>query len=166
MYFYSISYSSVQGGLEYYKYVDILQPPIDSAFIGRYFDPQFALDDSGGKYLVMNDDSSKAFFSIKDVITSVAGQATQTLPKEAELRSAPNPFNGITTFYFTLPRSGHVKLGLYDLSGRKVRDLINDMLLIGEHRYVLDAGDLASGIYLVGLVFEHTLRATKISLIK
>jgi hypothetical protein len=164
-YWYSIGYSQAMQGLMYYRFSDYLSLPFDSAFVGEYFYPQLTLDNLSGKYVVMNDNSWKAYLTTKDVITSVE-ENTFRLPKEIELRSSPNPFIAMTTLYITMPKPGRVNLALYDLLGRKVRDILNDTLTLGEHQYVLDAGKLASGVYIVKLFFENTVRITKIVLIK
>jgi flagellar hook assembly protein FlgD len=77
----------------------------------------------------------------------------------ALLQNHPNPFNQTTKIEFTLARSGHVNLSIYDLLGRKVRTLASQDLPSG-HKSVLwdgknDSGqDVASGIYFYRIEVE------------
>lgn len=62
----------------------------------------------------------------------------------------PNPFNPATTIPFDLPVTSHVHLGVFDLLGREVFTLVDEVLAPGSYRVHLDArrsGGLASGVY-------------------
>lgn len=72
----------------------------------------------------------------------------------------PNPFNPRTTIRFALPRSGRVTLKLFDIRGRELRTLLDTELPAGYHETVLDAGDLASGVYFTRMA-AGDFRATK-----
>lgn len=74
-------------------------------------------------------------------------------PTWAVLRqNVPNPFNPTTLISFELKSAGRTTLTIYDILGRKVRDIVSDELGAGEHSYVWDgtAGDgraVSSGLY-------------------
>ena len=65
----------------------------------------------------------------------------------------PNPFNPCTTIEFTLPRAEAVRLAVYDVAGRLVRELeTGGVREAGRHEVVWDGRDgrgraLASGVY-------------------
>ena len=69
------------------------------------------------------------------------------------LPNRPNPFNPRTEIRFELARSGSPNVAVFDVRGRKVRDLLSDQpLAAGVHTLVWDgrddAGrDVASGLY-------------------
>ncbi|MBM3329613.1 MAG: T9SS type A sorting domain-containing protein, partial [Calditrichaeota bacterium] len=63
----------------------------------------------------------------------------------------PNPFNGLTTIAFVLPKSSSARLAVYDLSGREVAVLHEGRTTAGMRRVAFDASHLASGIYLYRL---------------
>jgi hypothetical protein len=64
----------------------------------------------------------------------------------------PNPFWGTTAIAYALPSSGHVRLEIYDLTGRRVRMLADDAVAAGVHQAHWDGKDdaqqpVAAGIY-------------------
>lgn len=66
------------------------------------------------------------------------------------LESHPNPFTTpVTRVRFTIPgtKREHVRLAVYDVSGRQVALLINEALSPGTHERVLNGGTLAAGVY-------------------
>nr|MBC8368068.1 ASPIC/UnbV domain-containing protein [bacterium] len=75
--------------------------------------------------------------------------------KLALLAPYPNPFNPSTEIRFQLPQANSVKASIYDLNGRLVRRLLEDIFLsAGEHSFRWDGRDdggrvLASGVYLL-----------------
>lgn len=63
----------------------------------------------------------------------------------------PNPFNPTTSIRFALRTSDFARLAVYDLLGREVAVLVNEVLPEGEHKIDFDASNLASGVYLYRL---------------
>jgi len=78
----------------------------------------------------------------------------------------PNPFNSTTTIKYALPSVSQVSLILYNLSGQRVKTLVNGRLQAGIHRTILDAGNLASGLYFVKLEVPGKSLTRKIMLVK
>ena len=70
------------------------------------------------------------------------------MPRRFELaQNYPNPFNPSTTIRFTIPEQTNVTLTVYDMLGREVATLVDEILQPGEHTKLFDAGHLASGVY-------------------
>ncbi|MGD8393885.1 MAG: M14 family zinc carboxypeptidase [Candidatus Eiseniibacteriota bacterium] len=74
----------------------------------------------------------------------------------ATLAARPNPFNPHTDLWMDLGRAGHVTLDLYDVSGHRVRRLVDGERVAGRHRVPFDGRDaggarLASGVYVARL---------------
>ena len=59
----------------------------------------------------------------------------------------PNPFNPVTTIAYTLASTGDVKLVVFDILGREVKTLVNEVQQQGSHTVSFNASDLASGVY-------------------
>jgi hypothetical protein len=79
------------------------------------------------------------------------------VPKDYLLKqNYPNPFNPVTTIDFSLPSDGFVELKIYDILGREIASLVNELLNKGEYKYVYDAGSLSSGIYFYQLVIKQS----------
>jgi hypothetical protein len=63
----------------------------------------------------------------------------------------PNPFNPATTIRFTLQKSEHVSLKIYNLAGQKIETLVNGVRSAGDHQVQWQAEGFSSGIYLARL---------------
>src|SRR5690606_14199364 len=69
-------------------------------------------------------------------------------PKEYSLyQNYPNPFNPNTTIKYALPFDSNVKIGVYNLLGELVTELVNTVQTAGYHDAVWNAGSTASGTY-------------------
>jgi len=83
------------------------------------------------------------------------------------LAAVPNPFNPATTLSFQLDRAGMVGLSVFNLAGQEVRRLEAGARPIGTHQVTLEAGDLASGMYVVRLLVNNQAQdAMKVMLVK
>ena len=88
------------------------------------------------------------------IVTAVEERQNNRPPTVYALaQNFPNPFNPQTMIRFSLPASRLVSLKVYDLSGREIATLINEIKPAGEHAVNFAARDLTSGVYL------YTLRA-------
>jgi hypothetical protein len=94
--------------------------------------------------------------------------APETPPADAVvLRGvAPNPFNPITTIRFRLEQSARVELAVYDLAGRRVADLVREVLPAGDHAVPFAPRHLASGTYVARLVCEGRVMTAKMMLVR
>ncbi|HMB90714.1 MAG TPA: T9SS type A sorting domain-containing protein [Rhodothermales bacterium] len=78
----------------------------------------------------------------------------------------PNPFNPSTTIPFTLKQAGQVSLVVYDLLGREVAQVINELRPAGTYQAVWAAGDLPSGTYLYKLSVDGESMTRMLTLLK
>nr|MBC8366249.1 T9SS type A sorting domain-containing protein [bacterium] len=103
-------------------------------------------------------------------MTSVNDSPEQ--PSAALLGNFPNPFNPSTEIRFRLAEPGPVSLGIFDVSGRLVRQLRRaERLPAGDQSANWDGrtdrGDSApSGVYFVRLEAENDSHSLKIQLLK
>jgi len=85
--------------------------------------------------------------------------------------NAPNPFNPATTVAFDLPSSEQVKLAVYDLTGRRVRLLVDEQMPAGWHRVRWHGRDdsgsrVASGMYLCSIQAGSFTATKRMTLLK
>lgn len=59
----------------------------------------------------------------------------------------PNPFNPATNIKFDIPATAQVKLVVYDITGKQVQTLIDDILQPGSYRADWNASGFSSGVY-------------------
>jgi Secretion system C-terminal sorting domain len=78
----------------------------------------------------------------------------------------PNPFNPNTTISFTLPRSGNVRLTIFNLLGQEIQTLTNGFKEAGVYAFNFDAKILNSGIYLYKLETDGFTQTRKMTLIR
>ncbi len=79
----------------------------------------------------------------------------------------PNPFNPTTTIRFALPTAEQASVKVYDMTGREVAELFNQVAAAGQVYNVQFTGTgLASGIYLYVLQTQSYREVRKMSLLK
>jgi photosystem II stability/assembly factor-like uncharacterized protein len=101
-----------------------------------------------------------------DQITSVINNETIN-PAEYELcQNYPNPFNPTTTINYSIPKSGKVKLTVYNAIGSKVAIILNEYKRLGNYSVQFNAANLASGIYLYRLESGNYSAVKKFVLLK
>lgn len=99
-------------------------------------------------------------------VTDVTGQ-DKIQPKNFTLnQNYPNPFNSQTIISYSISKSSHVKLTIYDMLGRKISVLVDKVESEGLHHVSLDAADLTSGTYIYNLETENGGSSRKLILIK
>jgi hypothetical protein len=70
------------------------------------------------------------------------------VPKKFELgQNYPNPFNPVTNINFDLPEKGFVSLKIYDVLGREVAVVVNEVKETGYYTVQFNAGRFPSGVY-------------------
>ena len=84
----------------------------------------------------------------------VASAEVEVIPEHYTVAdNYPNPFNPVTTIRYELPEPSHVTLIIYDMMGREVRRLVNDVVEPGNHTATWDSRNnagtvVSSGMYL------------------
>lgn len=86
--------------------------------------------------------------------------------KFAMSQNFPNPFNPVTKFNYELPQDLNVSMKVYDMTGREVATLVNELQPAGYHTVDFNASNLSSGLYFAKLVAGNFTAVKKISLIK
>jgi len=81
-------------------------------------------------------------------------------------QSYPNPFNPAANIKFDIPKAGSVKLIIYDMLGREVKVLVNEVLKAGTYRAGWDARNFASGVYFYSLITNSYVNTKRMVLVK
>jgi hypothetical protein len=74
------------------------------------------------------------------------------IPKEFFLyQNYPNPLNPTTMIKYDLPNTSDVSLIIYDMLGRKVKELVSTRQQAGKYEIQFNASTLTSGVYVYQL---------------
>ena len=66
----------------------------------------------------------------------------------------PNPFNPVTNIKFSVPKTGIVKLKVYDILGKEVAVLVDKQLNAGSYQADFNGSNFSSGVYFYKLEAE------------
>jgi hypothetical protein len=99
-------------------------------------------------------------FGAEPTVTAVAAEEPGVPDGFRLEQNYPNPFNPSTTIRFTLHSAARVRLRVYDVLGREVATLVDDLRASGTHAVNFDARSLASGVYVYALSTAGGLRQT------
>jgi hypothetical protein len=93
---------------------------------------------------------------------------TENIPAEIFLleQNFPNPFNPETTIKFGLPVETHVLLTIYNLEGKVVEVLKNEIMEAKYHEVKWDASKYGAGTYLYELKADNKREIKKMTLIR
>lgn len=78
----------------------------------------------------------------------------------------PNPFNAATKIKYSLPEQNPVEIIVYDILGRKVGTIVNEIKQAGVHEVSFDASGLTSGVYIYSIKSGGFSESRKFVLLK
>jgi len=78
----------------------------------------------------------------------------------------PNPFNNRSSIKYNLKESSEIDLALFDLTGRRVLDLVSGRKKIGQYSITIEGSSLSSGMYIVRLQAGEQISKRKVTLVK
>ncbi|MBN1348241.1 T9SS type A sorting domain-containing protein, partial [candidate division KSB1 bacterium] len=109
-----------------------------------------------------------AYQNLAEITTDVNNLSfNKALPVVYELaQNYPNPFNPVTTIMYKLPEIAKVKLAVYNVLGKEISILVNEILSAGEHKVQFNASHLSSGLYFYRLEAGSMVISKKLMLIK
>jgi hypothetical protein len=111
---------------------------------GSYTSPDSSGNDSAVVISMQNPVSEIARWVALIGIHNISSE----IPKEYKLfQNYPNPFNPNTNIQFDIIKFGNVKITVYDLIGREVGLIVNELLQPGRYKSDFDASNLSSGVY-------------------
>ena len=90
-----------------------------------------------------------------------------TMPDSYVLtQNYPNPFNPSTQIRFSIPEQTNVKLLIYDVLGREVSQLVDQVMQAGTYSFSWDAKGYSSGVYFYKLQTDNFVKVKKMMLLK
>ncbi len=78
----------------------------------------------------------------------------------------PNPFNPNTTIEYGITQSGRVKIELFDISGKKIFDIIDEIQTAGNKKVNVNLSHLAAGTYFYTLTFNNSKSTKKMLMVR
>lgn len=100
-------------------------------------------------------------------VASLSNEGDVEAPSKLNLwQNYPNPFNPTTEISFDLPNEGNVRLVVYDMLGRKIAVLVDEVRKVGNYKLTFDASGLSSGIYIYRLETGNQILTQRMTLIK
>jgi uncharacterized repeat protein (TIGR01451 family) len=104
--------------------------------------------------------------AIVPIVLAVAGE-NDKIPQSYELlQNYPNPFNPSTNIRFDIPVSGFTTLKVYDMLGREVESLVDEIKEAGSYTVKFDASKLSTGVYIYSLKAGSFVASKKLLLLK
>jgi uncharacterized repeat protein (TIGR02543 family) len=151
----SITLKTLQSGR--WRVTDIERPTFHDTVDGR------------GSFTDTFEPGCGKIYRLEKVVLAKQSQLTkeEELPKEYIVyQNYPNPFNPTSTIKYQLPKDGLITLKVYDILGREVAELVNEMKQAGYYQVDFNASKLASGIYIYRISVNGFVQVKKMLLLK
>lgn len=104
-----------------------------------------------------------------DTVNVVVGidDDNKVLPGKFQLfANYPNPFNPITNIRYDIAATSQVTIKIFDVLGRHIQTLVNEMQSPGQYTVTFNASDLSSGIYFYRIEAGNFVAVKKLMLMK
>lgn len=119
----------------------------------------YLVDSTGKKYPTGRELPSRVYVGI-DQTDAKTAQSFDLFP------NYPNPFNPTTTIRYRIANRERVRLTIYDVRGKTVKELVNRIQRPGTFTVRLNAKNLSSGVYFCRLKAGHFAKTIKMTLIR
>ncbi len=74
----------------------------------------------------------------------------------------PNPFSSLTNIRFFMPEQANSRIEIFDLTGQKITELLNNNLAPGTHEIIWQANNCPAGIYFLKLSVGNQIAIKKV----
>jgi photosystem II stability/assembly factor-like uncharacterized protein len=150
---YGVILHTIDGGRTWQPLVEGLSGPLKSLYEKN--DVIWAVGDNG---LVLRTDNW---------VTWTNPNTGKVYPSKYHLaQNYPNPFNPSTTIPFSIPKTAHVSIEIYNTIGQKVSTLVDKQINAGNHEIVFNAKNLSSGVYYYKITAGDYQQVKKMVLLK
>ena len=126
-----------------------------------------------GKYLIgvnmldnnnLNGDIYGIFLS--PYVTGISKDDNSLIKTFALSQNYPNPFNPTTEISYSVSKESFVSIKVFDILGREVRTLVNEVKSSGSFTVKFDGSRLASGVYIYKMQAGSFISSKKLVLMK
>ncbi|MGA9295622.1 MAG: PQQ-binding-like beta-propeller repeat protein [Ignavibacteriaceae bacterium] len=101
-----------------------------------------------------------------EVLTGINNENSSEVKDYRLAQNYPNPFNPSTIINYEIPKSGLVTIKMYDVLGREVSTLVNEVKIQGRYSVKFDGSNLASGLYFYRITSNNFTETRKMMLMK
>jgi hypothetical protein len=130
---------------------------------GRPYDSNLSWSDQFGEYYAFSGNDITVHYAMP---TEVAIEKPRVAEQYSLDQNYPNPFNPATTIKYQIPSTSRVTLTVFDILGREVATLVNEVQDAGFKSVQWEAGGVASGVYLYRLQAGSYVSTRKLVLMK
>ncbi len=121
---------------------------------------------AGGTFTSIADTPHSHFAGMGEIVTAVESEPVPGVTPIA-LMAAPNPFDQSTKIQFSLRTAGETRVSVYDVTGRRVREIHSGWLPSGRHTMPWDGCEesgkpVAAGVYFLGVRTEAGSLGSKV----
>jgi ligand-binding sensor domain-containing protein len=99
-------------------------------------------------------------------ILSVSVSQEKPIDYKISLANYPNPYNPETKIVYTIPKSGKVKLEVFNIQGIQMKVLVDKTQNAGNYQVSFSGDNIPSGVYLYRLTIERSSITKKMVLIR
>ncbi|RCK71564.1 MAG: Fibronectin type III domain protein [Ignavibacteriae bacterium] len=118
-------------------------------------------------YAIFIDNTTTSPDTLEIIINNQTNVTIESPNNYILLQNYPNPFNSETTIIFNLAEKSHTYIKIFDILGKEVSMINNNILDAGTHTLKFNAENLASGIYYYFLYTnDKILKSNKMILMK
>ncbi len=164
----------ISGALRYYENTGSPSSPVwnrnDAVLAELLVDQDAAagfadMDGDGKRDVIIGEYNGNFSYYKNQIPTSVENSSPMPTTFELE-QNYPNPFNPVTTIQFTIVNSQLTIVKVYDVLGREVATLVNEVKLPGRYQVTWDAKNMASGVYFYKLTAGEFVQTKRLLLLR
>jgi hypothetical protein len=105
-------------------------------------------------------------FALNQILIGITS-ISNIIPNEFNLhQNYPNPFNPVTNIKFDIPTSSFVTLKVYDILGKEIASLVNEVKPGGSYMVDFSASALTSGVYFYRIETESYTETKRMIILK
>lgn len=112
------------------------------------------------------DESYQRIMQKKQMLTNIQTEEYISTPVDFSISNYPNPFNSSTNIVVKIPASGNLSIKVYNSIGEEISELANEYFNAGTYKFLLNANELSSGVYLLRVSIGEFYFSHKILLMK